>query len=570
MRAGAHADELAEVLPRCHTLVHLIGGVRAARSRGALLGEPRLGRARDRGRAGRRARPRFVLRVRARRRPRDDRTRSCGPRAWPRPRWPTRGSTTRSCARTHAYGLGGSVVHGHGARGARRRRRSSAARGPSSSRRCSRDDVGCRGRGDRRPARPARGHLGARRPGRRDGGSSSSSLPATTTTPRPPTPTARRRPQRSRRLLETPVDAVTASFFAMPSRADAPDAAAAFGVRTTPLLRGAARDARGRRRPRSTRRVGFALMGTLVGLDGRRRGRACSGSTARRPTRSTSALGRGAPGRDPGGRRPLRRSARIVVWGGPKIFAAGADVKAMATWGPEEVRPSVDALGDACDLLEAIGTVSIAAVNGYALGGGFELALGCDLRYLATDATLGQPEIKSRRDPGRRRHPAAGAADRAGPHQASSSTRGRLDPGRGSAAARARRARPRHPARCSTTAVEDARRFARGPTVRRLPPRRRRSRRRSDTPGAPGDPGRARGLPGAVRHARPARGDGGVPGEAQAAFRRLTGVQLPSQHPVHIPVTPGRYRAMQGSQTLPIDVALIGNEPVLGAVRKGY
>jgi enoyl-CoA hydratase/carnithine racemase len=84
----------------------------------------------------------------------------------------------------------------------------------------------------------------------------------------------------------------------------------------------------------------------------------------------------------------------IVVWGGPKIFAAGADVGAMATWGPEEVRPSVDALGDACDLLETIDTVSIAAVNGYALGGGFELALGCDLRYLAADATVGQPEIK--------------------------------------------------------------------------------------------------------------------------------------------------------------------------------
>jgi len=83
----------------------------------------------------------------------------------------------------------------------------------------------------------------------------------------------------------------------------------------------------------------------------------------------------------------------IVVWGGPKIFAAGADVKAMATWGPEEVRPSVDALGHACDLLEAIGTISIAAVNGYALGGGMELALACDLRYVATDATFGQPEI---------------------------------------------------------------------------------------------------------------------------------------------------------------------------------
>jgi enoyl-CoA hydratase/carnithine racemase len=83
----------------------------------------------------------------------------------------------------------------------------------------------------------------------------------------------------------------------------------------------------------------------------------------------------------------------LVITGGPKIFAAGADIKAMATWGPEEVRPSVDALGGACDLLEAIDTISIAAINGYALGGGLELALGCDLRYAATDAKLGQPEI---------------------------------------------------------------------------------------------------------------------------------------------------------------------------------
>ena len=84
----------------------------------------------------------------------------------------------------------------------------------------------------------------------------------------------------------------------------------------------------------------------------------------------------------------------IVIWGGPRIFAAGADIAAMATWGPEEVRPSVDALAAACDLLESIDTVSIAAVNGYALGGGCELALGCDLRYLADDARIGQPEIK--------------------------------------------------------------------------------------------------------------------------------------------------------------------------------
>ncbi|MGH2630516.1 MAG: enoyl-CoA hydratase/isomerase family protein [Actinomycetota bacterium] len=83
----------------------------------------------------------------------------------------------------------------------------------------------------------------------------------------------------------------------------------------------------------------------------------------------------------------------IVVWGGERIFAAGADIKAMVEWGPDEVRPSVEALGEACDLLEGSPKIAIAAVNGYALGGGLELALGADLRYVAEDATLGQPEI---------------------------------------------------------------------------------------------------------------------------------------------------------------------------------
>jgi enoyl-CoA hydratase len=83
----------------------------------------------------------------------------------------------------------------------------------------------------------------------------------------------------------------------------------------------------------------------------------------------------------------------LVVTGGRKLFAVGADIKAMADWGPREVRPSVDALGGACDLLEQLPKISIAAVNGFALGGGMELALAADLRYLAEDATVGQPEI---------------------------------------------------------------------------------------------------------------------------------------------------------------------------------
>jgi enoyl-CoA hydratase len=84
----------------------------------------------------------------------------------------------------------------------------------------------------------------------------------------------------------------------------------------------------------------------------------------------------------------------VVVWGGPKIFAAGADIKAMAVYGPDDIRPVVTALGDALDELEAMPKVSIAAINGFALGGGFELALAADLRYLAEDGSVGQPEIR--------------------------------------------------------------------------------------------------------------------------------------------------------------------------------
>jgi len=83
----------------------------------------------------------------------------------------------------------------------------------------------------------------------------------------------------------------------------------------------------------------------------------------------------------------------VVVWGGPKIFAAGADIKDMVGWGPEEIRPVVSALGDALVVLEEIPKVTIAAIEGYCLGGGCELALACDFRFAAQDAELGQPEI---------------------------------------------------------------------------------------------------------------------------------------------------------------------------------
>ena len=84
----------------------------------------------------------------------------------------------------------------------------------------------------------------------------------------------------------------------------------------------------------------------------------------------------------------------LVLWGGPKLFAAGADIKEMVEHGPDEIREQVTKLGDACDLLEAMPKISIAALTGFALGGGFELSLACDLRYAADDAKLGQPEVR--------------------------------------------------------------------------------------------------------------------------------------------------------------------------------
>jgi enoyl-CoA hydratase/carnithine racemase len=84
----------------------------------------------------------------------------------------------------------------------------------------------------------------------------------------------------------------------------------------------------------------------------------------------------------------------VVVWGGERIFAAGADVKMMSELSPAEAGKVIDELQDALNLVEDIPKVVIAAINGYALGGGYELALCADLRYAADTAKLGQPEIQ--------------------------------------------------------------------------------------------------------------------------------------------------------------------------------
>jgi enoyl-CoA hydratase/carnithine racemase len=88
-----------------------------------------------------------------------------------------------------------------------------------------------------------------------------------------------------------------------------------------------------------------------------------------------------------------REVRAVVVTGGPRVFAAGGDVKEMSKWSYADAVRQSSALGDACTALSRLPVPVIAAINGYALGGGLELALACDLRVCADDARLGFPEI---------------------------------------------------------------------------------------------------------------------------------------------------------------------------------
>jgi enoyl-CoA hydratase/carnithine racemase len=80
----------------------------------------------------------------------------------------------------------------------------------------------------------------------------------------------------------------------------------------------------------------------------------------------------------------------VVVWGGERIFAAGADIAEFG--GPDEAREIGGRFREALDAVAAIPRAVIAAVTGYALGGGCELALACDFRIASEAAKFGQPE----------------------------------------------------------------------------------------------------------------------------------------------------------------------------------
>ncbi|HEY3427031.1 MAG TPA: enoyl-CoA hydratase/isomerase family protein, partial [Acidimicrobiia bacterium] len=88
-------------------------------------------------------------------------------------------------------------------------------------------------------------------------------------------------------------------------------------------------------------------------------------------------------------------AVRAVVVTGQPHFAAGADIKGFQSVyddGGEQKLAST--LVEAVWVLDRLEKPTIAAVHGYALGGGLELAMGADFRFLAEDAKVGQPEIK--------------------------------------------------------------------------------------------------------------------------------------------------------------------------------
>lgn len=81
----------------------------------------------------------------------------------------------------------------------------------------------------------------------------------------------------------------------------------------------------------------------------------------------------------------------VVITGGDRIFAAGADISEFG--GPSEARAIGATFHSALNAVDALPCFTIAAISGFALGGGCELALACDYRIGSTKAVFGQPEI---------------------------------------------------------------------------------------------------------------------------------------------------------------------------------
>ena len=83
----------------------------------------------------------------------------------------------------------------------------------------------------------------------------------------------------------------------------------------------------------------------------------------------------------------------VLTGAGDRAFVAGADITELARLTPTTARAVADAGHRLCALIEGLGKPVIAAINGFALGGGCEIAMACTIRIAAKTARLGQPEI---------------------------------------------------------------------------------------------------------------------------------------------------------------------------------
>lgn len=83
----------------------------------------------------------------------------------------------------------------------------------------------------------------------------------------------------------------------------------------------------------------------------------------------------------------------IITGAGQKAFSAGADIEYMSKIGPTEAEKYALRGHEVLNKIEKLEKPVIAAINGYALGGGCELALSCDIRFASPNAQLGQPEV---------------------------------------------------------------------------------------------------------------------------------------------------------------------------------
>jgi enoyl-CoA hydratase len=88
-----------------------------------------------------------------------------------------------------------------------------------------------------------------------------------------------------------------------------------------------------------------------------------------------------------------RDVAAVIVYGGEKVFAAGADIKQMQKMSYTDMVDRSGALQSSLTAVARIPKPTVAAITGYALGAGCELALCCDFRVVGDNAKLGQPEI---------------------------------------------------------------------------------------------------------------------------------------------------------------------------------